>query len=430
MDVSWKDKLDSVARETEQNLERARRALGTNSHEKLYGRTSFDTTMGEPAWRSTPRSFHSGRLFRTWSQPRRVTFAGVEPDTGSSAMMELLVEKLDSQSQLISGLEKKVTSLEVDVAEKHNTIKSLRDDLSYINERMLEKGVDVKTEGRVNQWRKDILEEMAYIRTQLQADKVELHDRNSNDNFLVLQRELQDLRRYVKEEITAHQGYIESIRTRLVKLELEMTTVLASGRDVGCRQDRLDQKLRGIEDLQMGLLDVDEIVRNGDTRQYKELKYDVSNLEKKVTSLEETMITHMSPIKQIRYSQEPRRLPTRHSNFAVLDSQPQIVDTLEHSSPIKPIRYTEEPRRRHGRSRDGGGGHLAQLSPDTSEFDVSSSDVDALSLVSSDLEGDLVQNGGPRIDDNQIDMAESSLESCPTTSYATSSTGSITPGEF
>ncbi|XP_013414443.1 uncharacterized protein LOC106176555 [Lingula anatina] len=296
--MDWNSKFSNIVRETEESLSRVKQRLGsaraTTSSALAIQSPTFSPTVNAhtESYRNT-REAESPRVrFRpsTWSRDADVG-SRIAPLDQSPAVVLLLQDKIEEQGRTIEHLTRTVKRLEQERNQNKQELTALRDDMSHLNSRISEKGIDLNTERKIEQWRRDMSTEIQVLQSQLQIYRTADDSQRFTEGQLAsLIREVHDSKRYVQEECETLRRAVENLKTRMVKMELEMTALQADNKELNRRHDRLDMTIRDVSDHQ--LTQSRSLNRSLDEKDYDkiqlaELRTTIRSLRDKLGSMEE-----------------------------------------------------------------------------------------------------------------------------------------------
>lgn len=300
--MDWEDRFSSIVRETEANLAKAKHRLGaprpsrSSSSTGAYGAYSSLSPDNDFSGASLLSSTPKVRFGSTYSKEEELpvpSTRGHHSLEQSPAVILLLEDKLEQQSRLIELLQKSLKKLQNEKEENQKQMKAMKDDLSMLKERVLEKGIDFNTEKKIEQWKRDMTMEMSLLESRFQVYKTGDDNRGITESQIAsVIREAHDIKRFVQEECESLRRELESTKTRLVKLELDMHGVVSDNKDVIRRHDRLERNVRDVADSQ--LTHSRNLNRTLDEREQEklhinELRATIRTLRDKLSNMESQM---------------------------------------------------------------------------------------------------------------------------------------------
>ncbi|CAH1773040.1 unnamed protein product [Owenia fusiformis] len=334
--MDWENQFSSILRDTENNLARVKSHLGSAkstsqralsplnptefSHLRAGSSRDFmastpktrhvgfrDLEAGQstvPSQSNYPAYSSSGRSYSSNPEPGMMSNDApyIEIDQ-SPAVVALLNDKIEHQERLIDKLRRSVDKMEGERNFYKKELKSIQDELNKLSDRVYEKGVDLETERKIEQWKRNMMTELHMVQSQLQAQKKsdDLTHLGTNQMFDAT-REIQDLKRFVREDNDSLRRELESVKTRMVKTDLEMTTLRADNQDLSRRNDRLERIFRELSDTyqtQQQNSNRQEEDRDHEKHQITELRLTVAALRDRIGHMEtNNQLTHSQPIKQ------------------------------------------------------------------------------------------------------------------------------------
>ncbi|XP_041475418.1 uncharacterized protein LOC121423935 isoform X3 [Lytechinus variegatus] len=295
MSRDWERNFTNTMRETEDNLSRMRNRLDPARYKPIDS-TLIDSPPDQTEQLSNgiPKIRRKQNMkerpvsaILTSSSPSYELYRHSAPSTG---LVALLSEKVERQNKVIEQLSHQVQDLESDRRKNDVKVRDLEHQVNTLTARLTEnRGQYNQTEQQIADWQRD-------MRNRLD----ELHDRitrqitnggNSDAYFsesalATLARDLHEAKRMLQAECKALHHEIETLRTRLVKQEMDVTGQLMEGKELGRRMDRLDRKIGKVHSdhqqvlsNQLGLSS-----RQQASRMYNEQK-DINDLKMEMSKL-------------------------------------------------------------------------------------------------------------------------------------------------
>ncbi|XP_070564379.1 myosin heavy chain, clone 203-like [Ptychodera flava] len=246
MSLNWESKFSSIVRETEANLAKVRQRLGnTRSSSYDNGATYTPKVNFSGSYMTSyvsPTSFNSP-LSQTKSESQIVS--SNEPTPG---LVVLLNEKIDQQTNLIENLTKQILSLEKDQDQLRNRMQNYEVHIRTLEKRLNEKGVDLETERKIDIWKKEVKTELRDLQTQLRFNKS--GDNRYSEQVEFLSREMRDSKRVMQDENDSLRRDVESLKTKLLSHDEDLSSQLMETKDLGRRIERLDRNVGNVNDSQ------------------------------------------------------------------------------------------------------------------------------------------------------------------------------------
>lgn len=289
--MEWEDKFSSIVRETETNLARVRDRLHPSNKTKALGRSSGNHYGGSLSSLYTP-----GNLRSQMSRPSTVPWdkqssvktvgitTGVTSNQASPALVNALFERVEQQSEIVNHLKNTVMELEKERESHAGEIQRMKEEINKLNERLRERGVDIETERKLEQFKRDVYSQLEFVQSQTKLRQNEGENSLRSDAAAI-----NEVRRIVEDETESIQRDIEHLKTKLGKMELEVHSTHSDSRDVLRKQDRLDRVLSSLSENQRSQSRslssvVDE--RHSHANEVRELKNLVSKLSHRCSELE------------------------------------------------------------------------------------------------------------------------------------------------
>ncbi|KAL9951935.1 hypothetical protein ACROYT_G044691 [Oculina patagonica] len=314
--MEWENKFSSIVRETETNLARVRDRLGSSSKTKAFHPRSSGIHHGGNLRSQAARSPYKGTV--AWDLPsskhspiKTVGMATSAPSSQASpALVNALFERVEEQAEVVSQLCDTVKKLEKERDIQATDIKKMKDEISRLNERLREKGVDIETERKLEQFKRDVYSQLEFVQSQAKLRQSAGESSGRSDSAVV-----NEARRIVEDETESLQRDIEHLKTKLGKMEMELHSTLAESRDVFRKQDRLDRALSSLSENQRSQSRslssiVDE--RQSDAYDIRQLKHLVNKVSHQYSELESEMQSSI------------RRSGVSSSNSSVRLPQPRL----------------------------------------------------------------------------------------------------------
>ncbi|XP_032219829.1 myosin-J heavy chain isoform X2 [Nematostella vectensis] len=318
--MDWEDKFSSIVKETESNLARVRDRLGS-SRTKLPVSSAYNTSPYressslKPSSRLStsmdnlrPRSTMFSSTTRSSLSPTKTrldayrstspvktssVLSGQPSSRDSPALLNVLFERLEQQAEALDSLSGTVKRLEKDKNNQAGTISKLQDEVSRLNDRLREQGVDMETERKLEQFKREM-----YGHLEMMTSRSRLH-RSEDSSFgdpnpTSIARELNESKRLLQEDCDSVRREVDHLKARIAKVELEMHSSLGDGKDALRRLDRLDRTINVLSENQRSQSHslssmVDERdMRTADLGQLRgivdQLSHQVANMERETSN--------------------------------------------------------------------------------------------------------------------------------------------------
>ncbi|XP_064625709.1 myosin-2 heavy chain, non muscle-like [Lineus longissimus] len=354
--MSWEDRFSSIVRETESNLARVRQRLSSAHslsrniailHAPSPLETSNILTKSYPNGLNNHNTLLNGStplLTSPYTKPnlykdgfnRDVTADTLQlennhhvPVEQSPAVITLLNDKVEAQNRELASLKKTVRKLEKERDQYHKDIMEMKGDLNSVRDRLAEKGVDLQTERKMEEWKRNMIGEVHDLQTELQRYKGREEDRQYGESQIgALSREINELRLFTRDECEAIRRDIETTKTRIVRLELELASAVTDNKELTRRHDRMDRTFRDVSDTQMNhSKDFNKTLEDRDFErlQLHELRETMIALRDKLDGMESTV----NNASTVRFGDSVKATST-----GILSKPKQ--SPLDHSPPTKP----------------------------------------------------------------------------------------------
>ncbi|XP_074642325.1 uncharacterized protein LOC141899741 isoform X2 [Tubulanus polymorphus] len=266
--MSWEDRFSSVVRETESNINRIKSRLGSARFQSQSA-----LTMGDSAFKPYSNSFSAVGVTPFTSSPNFSAFKptptaivpsgfgavnGTEPpmtaqqtqyglSSVDNGLLMALSDRIDCQNQEIENLQRSLRRVENERDQNSREMDMLRDEMRSINRRLTERGVDMETDKKLDRWKRETDTELNRLQTQLTRYRhLEDEKYTSENQFSSMTREIQDMKRYAKEECDGLRRELETMKSRLVRVELELASIATDNKDLSRRNERIEKSIREI----------------------------------------------------------------------------------------------------------------------------------------------------------------------------------------
>lgn len=320
--MEWESKFSSIVRETESNLAKVRDRLNASNKTKASGRsrgnyygdssTSLHTVGNLRSQTSRPSTVAWDKL----RSPKTVGMTtNIPSGQASPALVNALFERVEEQAELVNYLNKTVMQLEKERETHAGEIKRMKEEINKLSERLRERGVDIETERKLEQFKRDVYSQLEFVESQTKLRQSEGENSHRSDSAVI-----NEMRRIVEDETESIQRSIEHLKTKLSKMELEIHSTITDSREVLRKQDRLDRLLSSLSENQRTQSRslssvVDE--RQSDAHEIQELKHLVSKLSRQYSELESELQSSISNNSSIRHPRPRPSKQTRSTNGSV-----------------------------------------------------------------------------------------------------------------
>lgn len=318
--MEWESKFSSIVRETETNLAKVRDRLNASKKTKALGSSRGNHYGGSSTSLHTVgnlRSHTSRPSTVAWDKLRSPKTVGMTTNIpsgqASPALVNALFERVEEQGELVNYLNKTVMQLEKERETHAGEIKRMKDEINKLSERLRERGVDIETERKLEQFKRDVYSQLEFVESQTKLRQNEGEVRS--DSAVI-----NEMRRIIEDETESIQRSIEHLKTKLSKMELEIHSTITDSREVLRKQDRLDRLLSSLSENQRTQSRslssvVDE--RQSDAHEIQELKHLVSKLSRQYSELESELQSSISNNSSIRHPRPRPSKQTRSTNGSV-----------------------------------------------------------------------------------------------------------------
>lgn len=332
--MEWENKFSSIVRETETNLARVRDRLGSSNKTKAFGRSSGNDFGGSisPVYApgnlrsQTTRNPHKPTV--AWDKHSPVKTVGTATSVPSSqaspALVNALFERVEEQAELVSRLSNTVRELEKERETQATDIKRMKEEISRLNERLREKGVDIETERKLEQFKREVYSQLEFVLSQTKLGRSSLENSHRSDPAII-----NEARRIIEDETESLQRDVEHLKTKLGKMEIEVHSTLSDSRDVLRKQERLDRVLSSLSENQRSQSRslssvVDE--RQSDSYEIRQLKHLVNQVRRQYSDLESELHSSIrnSGVSSNNSSvRQPQPRPSKSTRMTNGDTKPR-----------------------------------------------------------------------------------------------------------
>ncbi|XP_033109262.1 myosin-10-like isoform X2 [Anneissia japonica] len=261
------------------------------------------------------------------------------------ALVALLSEKIENQNKMIQTLALQVKSLEDDRDRANNQVKQLHSDLVFVNRRLAEKGVDLETEMKLENLQREVKLEIGDLQTQMKIqskDNIGMND----DVVMTIMRDLTDCKRYQQDDANAIRRDIESLRTRLIKIEIDLSSQVGENKEVMRKVDRIQ---RTVSDLsasgQRQVLELGHTTREKQRsrQELQQLRTEMDQLQDSVSKLESGSLSLRSSLKDVQMSKKKQKKMDTYASLPLEKNSELLGSTTEDSDSDTSIDLEESP---------------------------------------------------------------------------------------
>ncbi|XP_071952877.1 uncharacterized protein [Antedon mediterranea] len=324
MPREWENRFSDIVRETEANLSKVRNRLDSSSHHGVYNsfkesrRSKPQHSSGsyrgrrDPYSPSSPSNYIDAHLNSSLTSYRPTD--GLNLTDNTPGLVALLSEKIENQNKMIQTLALQVKSLENDRERSNNQVKQLQSDLSMVNRRLAEKGVDLETEMKLQNLQREMKFELGDLQTQVKMqskDTVAVND----DIAMNLMRDVTDCKRYQQEDSNTIRRDIESLRTRLIKIEIDLSGQAGDNKEVMRRIDRVE---RGVSEIsasgQRHIRELGQTTREKQQakQEINQIRSEMERLQDSISKLESGSHSFTSSLKNTKRNKKTHRKTKQH----------------------------------------------------------------------------------------------------------------------
>ncbi|KAK2144691.1 hypothetical protein LSH36_737g05080 [Paralvinella palmiformis] len=279
--MDWQQKFSSLAKETECNLTRVKNQLYTTQYT------------------AAPKLLNNGA-----TADGQLQYIPLDQSPG---IIVLLQERLDDQAKAIENLTKAVRSLQDERENNRRTIRQLQGELRDIKDHLTEKAIGFHDDRKLEQWRHAMTDDMQGLQNQLQL----YHARSNDNSTMTLNNELYESRRMMREECEEFRRELDTVKSGLMRLQLQFASHDGENRELLRSQDQLNRTMKNIIDIQnitTQELRVTKDFINGDKAQLEHLHNCCRGLREKLGSLQRC------PSDSNSQASYPRCVKIRHRN--------------------------------------------------------------------------------------------------------------------
>ncbi|XP_033738780.1 myosin heavy chain, clone 203-like [Pecten maximus] len=333
--TDWEGKVSSLLRETQSNLSRMKRRVGDGAGLRGYndwkyrryssssptmrkyssmsdisphtsqfpgGTTSFrqGTQLStipdayESSALDTKAYTHGTAYTGATSGAHSTTYTGAT--SGANPMFtQSLQEKLDQQNKLIDQLMQMVHKLESERNNYGEQIRDIRGEIKSLGGKMYDKNSDNTMERRMEQVKREMLSEIHVLQNQVQMYKNKGDNSSPDIQVTSLSRDMQDMKHTLREEMETVRRDVEVLKSRLMKIELDMSDIYSNRKDIERRQDRIDKTMQDLSSSPAKSPSTpywspgQASTANSDKLHMSELRSTIATLRHKVDNMEATI---------------------------------------------------------------------------------------------------------------------------------------------
>ncbi|XP_038069341.1 uncharacterized protein LOC119738512 isoform X2 [Patiria miniata] len=345
MSRDWEHNFTSIVKETESNLAKVRQSLNDSRYShRSNGSHPLNTYSAKPS--TLPRSYVTSSSFLNdytgrsdWRphsgyQSQYTHSASSEGDSlpnssaESPALVAMLTEKIDNQAKTIQSLGRQVDSLERERDRNQTYLRRLDQELSSVNQRLQEGGVMLETERKVEAWKREVTLQLGDLQGQVTAQRRGGHDGGYRGDEVVdaLTREVHDFKRQMQEDLAVCRRDVESLNTRLMRHEIDISSNQADGKDLGRRLDHMDRTLLSVADSQRShSRELNHTLQGRQTsdQELLQLRSELSRLMSTVERLESDTLTGSQRMAEEQLSMLKLNSP-HHNGPSTINSQGRL----------------------------------------------------------------------------------------------------------
>lgn len=359
--MDWEHKFSNIVKDTESNLAKVKHKLETSrmsnsSTFNYYGNDEFysdkpsyiDDRLASSTNSTLPSKYtpystinhyqsplplaYNNSLSKSASHqnlysPKASGLAGYTATSGidtSIGVAGILQDRIDMQTKAIEGLMQTIHRLEEERDAYYKQVGQFRDEMTALNNRITEKGVDIGTERKMESWKREVMSELQSLRNQ-----VEFYRSKDNESGVIeasqissLLKEIHQLRKYMQEECETVRRGVDSLKGRLMHLEIEVQGLAPDNRELTRRHDRLAKAVQDIEDRQQRSareFERDAGHEKKDKIQIDELRNSYRYMTDKLSSIEDQIQKYRKPPMQSSTTHQPQHDPTDLFSTSISD---------------------------------------------------------------------------------------------------------------
>ncbi|KAK3611971.1 hypothetical protein CHS0354_011629, partial [Potamilus streckersoni] len=268
--MSWENKFSSVLKETDANLSRVKQkfhpvssgasrgfpssmrkasslldlsqssTFGAGRYSYKYQNGLNQSTQELLAYPLLPGATYNGHLT---SLPTTSLAQSNYPFTANSN----LPERIEQQGRTIDQLSTMVHRLEMDRNNYQQQVNDLRNEFLHLSDQASDKRPGSQLERRIENVKRELLCEIQLLQSQLQMHKAKgTGSHLSESQILSLNKDLLELKHTYRDELEQLRRDVEILRSRVVKIEMELSNFISNRRELERRQDQLDRTVQTI----------------------------------------------------------------------------------------------------------------------------------------------------------------------------------------
>ncbi|XP_076086188.1 uncharacterized protein LOC143056887 isoform X2 [Mytilus galloprovincialis] len=229
--MDWENKFASILREADSNLSKTRRKINFTR----YNDRNFSVSL--PMRRTSslleiPRTDFNSSVYNPCT---------TEPTGTSSGLVQALSDRLEEQNRLIDQLRQMVNRLETDRSNYNEQIRELKNEVYKMSG-----SESPKIDRKLNKVRHDLNGDIQLLNSEIQMLRNTGSNRMSDNQFYSLSKDVQEVKQSLKDDIGTIKRDIDTVKSRLFKMELDVASAFNNGKDLQRKQDLLD---RNVHDL-------------------------------------------------------------------------------------------------------------------------------------------------------------------------------------
>lgn len=163
----------------------------------------------------------------------------------SSGLVQILNDRLEEQNRLIDQLRQMVNKLETDRSNYSEQIRELKNEVYKISGHGGQ-NIDKK----IDQVRHDLNEDIQLLNSHLQNLRTTGNSRMSDSHYYSLSKDVQEVKHCLKDDIETIKRDIDTVKSRLFKMELDVASAFNNGKDLQRKQDILHQNVHDLTSYQ------------------------------------------------------------------------------------------------------------------------------------------------------------------------------------
>ncbi|XP_071147939.1 major antigen-like isoform X1 [Mytilus edulis] len=229
--MDWENKFASILREADSNLSKTRRKINFTR----YNDRNFSVSL--PMRRTSsllefPRTDFNSSVYNPCT---------TEPTGTSSGLVQALSDRLEEQNRLIDQLRQMVNRLETDRSNYNEQIRELKNEVYKMSG-----SESPKIDRKLNKVRHDLNGDIQLLNSEIQMLRNTGSNKMSDNQFYSLSKDVQEVKQSLKDDIGTIKRDIDTVKSRLFKMELDVASAFNNGKDLQRKQDLLD---RNVHDL-------------------------------------------------------------------------------------------------------------------------------------------------------------------------------------